>query len=178
MPYQNYVPNVKTGHVAPGVTLQRLKERLSQVKGALVEAPLVNWALTWGSSVLLMLVFQKDFLIDERDFVLGPEWRGLNPIMPIYIWYILWPPSIWIAKIFLSNNRHQHYKIGGSNDRITDSPMMLLNQKDNWWCYMLKIPSSRRLLCLGWASTEARPSPTVRPIATETSFIAVWNPAM
>ena len=39
---QNYVPKVKTGHVVPGVKLERLKQRLSQVKGALVEAPLVR----------------------------------------------------------------------------------------------------------------------------------------
>ena len=38
---QNYVPKVKTGHVVPGVKLERLKQRLSQVRGALVEAPLV-----------------------------------------------------------------------------------------------------------------------------------------
>ncbi|KXN92484.1 Phospholipase D1 [Leucoagaricus sp. SymC.cos] len=64
--YDNYVPKNKTGHVAPGVTLERVKDRLSQVKGALVEAPL-------------------DFLIEESDFVSGPEWKGLNPTLPIYI---------------------------------------------------------------------------------------------
>ncbi|KAG6872615.1 hypothetical protein C0995_008273 [Termitomyces sp. Mi166 len=64
--YDNYVPKVKTGHVVPGVDLQRLKDRLAGVRGALVECPL-------------------DFLIDEKDFVTGPEWRGLNPTLPIYI---------------------------------------------------------------------------------------------
>lgn len=64
--YDSYVPKIKTGHVAPGVTLDRVKERLSQVRGALVEAPL-------------------DFLIDEKEFVSGPEWKGLNPTLPIYI---------------------------------------------------------------------------------------------
>ncbi|KAF9448692.1 phospholipase D/nuclease [Macrolepiota fuliginosa MF-IS2] len=64
--YDNYVPKIKTGHVAPGVPLDRAKDKLSQVKGALVEAPL-------------------DFLIEEKDFVTGPEWKGLNPTLPIYI---------------------------------------------------------------------------------------------
>lgn len=27
----------------------------------------------------------QDFLIDENDFVNGPEWSGLNPTLPIYI---------------------------------------------------------------------------------------------
>ncbi|CAA7264463.1 unnamed protein product [Cyclocybe aegerita] len=64
--YENYRPKVKTGHVAPGITLERLKTRLNQVKGALVECPL-------------------DFLIDDKDFVTGPEWTVLNPTLPIYI---------------------------------------------------------------------------------------------
>ncbi|KAG5341907.1 hypothetical protein C0989_007067 [Termitomyces sp. Mn162] len=64
--YDNYVPKVKTGHVVPGIDLERLKGRLAGVRGALVECPL-------------------DFLIDEKDFVTGPEWRGLNPTLPIYI---------------------------------------------------------------------------------------------
>ncbi|KAH9940163.1 phospholipase D/nuclease [Epithele typhae] len=64
--YDNYVPNVMTGHVVPEVPLQRIKDRLAAVRGALVEAPM-------------------DFLIDEDDFVTGPEWKGLNPTLPIYI---------------------------------------------------------------------------------------------
>jgi len=64
--YENYVPKVKTGHVAPGIPLQRVKERLAQVKGSLVEAPL-------------------DFLIDDKDFVEGIDWIGLNPTLPVYI---------------------------------------------------------------------------------------------
>ncbi|KAI0703476.1 phospholipase D/nuclease [Cytidiella melzeri] len=64
--YDNYVPKVKTGHVVPEVPLARVKDRLSLVRGALVECPL-------------------DFLIDQKDFVEGPEWRGLNPTLPIYI---------------------------------------------------------------------------------------------
>ncbi|KAK7436200.1 hypothetical protein VKT23_019277 [Stygiomarasmius scandens] len=64
--YENYVPKVKTGHVIPGIPLERVKSRLAEVKGALVECPI-------------------DFLIDEKDFVTGPEWKGLNPTLPIYI---------------------------------------------------------------------------------------------
>ncbi|THH00577.1 hypothetical protein EW026_g1979 [Hermanssonia centrifuga] len=64
--YANYVPKTKTDHVAPDVPLSRIKDRLSQVKGALVECPL-------------------DFLIDQHDFVEGPEWSGFDPTLPIYI---------------------------------------------------------------------------------------------
>ncbi|KAJ3861230.1 putative phospholipase D [Lentinula novae-zelandiae] len=35
-------PKTKTGHVVPGIPLQRVKDRLSKVKGALVEAPIVH----------------------------------------------------------------------------------------------------------------------------------------
>jgi phospholipase D1/2 len=64
--YDNYVPKVKTGHVVPDIPLHRIKDRLSLIKGALVECPL-------------------DFLIDEKDFVEGADWLGLNPTLPIYI---------------------------------------------------------------------------------------------
>ncbi|KAJ3834088.1 phospholipase D [Lentinula raphanica] len=64
--YDRYIPKTKTGHVVPDMPLSRVKDRLSKVKGALVEAPL-------------------DFLIDEKSFVEGPEWAGLNPTLPIYI---------------------------------------------------------------------------------------------
>ncbi|KAG6839474.1 hypothetical protein C0991_002258 [Blastosporella zonata] len=64
--YDNYVPRVKAGHVVPGIDIDRVKTRLSGVRGALVECPL-------------------DFLIDEKEFVTGPEWKGLNPTLPIYI---------------------------------------------------------------------------------------------
>ncbi|KAJ3926660.1 MAG: phospholipase D/nuclease [Lentinula lateritia] len=50
-------PKTKTGHVVPGIPLQRVKDRLSKVKGALVEAPI-------------------DFLIDDKGFVEGPDWAG------------------------------------------------------------------------------------------------------
>ncbi|KAG1869290.1 hypothetical protein C8R48DRAFT_701012 [Suillus tomentosus] len=64
--YESYLPKVKTGHVVPGIQLQRIKERLSQVRGSLVECPL-------------------DFLIDDKEFVEGVDWLGLNPTLPIYI---------------------------------------------------------------------------------------------
>ncbi|KAL6298141.1 phospholipase D/nuclease [Sparassis latifolia] len=64
--YKNYVPKVMTDHVVPDISLDRIKDRLSHVRGALVEAPL-------------------DFLIDQKDFAEGPEWVGLNPTLPIYI---------------------------------------------------------------------------------------------
>ncbi|KAG2106164.1 uncharacterized protein F5147DRAFT_701272 [Suillus discolor] len=64
--YESYLPKVKTGHVVPGIPLQRIKERLSQVRGSLVECPL-------------------DFLIDDKEFVEGVDWLGLNPTLPIYI---------------------------------------------------------------------------------------------
>ncbi|KAJ7932951.1 hypothetical protein B0H13DRAFT_1953904 [Mycena leptocephala] len=64
--YDNYVPKVKTGHLVPGIPLERVKKQLAEIRGALVECPL-------------------DFLIDEKEFVEGPEWKGLNPTLPIYI---------------------------------------------------------------------------------------------
>jgi len=64
--YEIYKPKVKVGHVAPDITLKRVKDRLALVRGSLVEAPL-------------------DFLIDEPDFCEGPDWKGLNPTLPIYI---------------------------------------------------------------------------------------------
>jgi len=47
--YKNYIPKVKQGHVVPGTDLDRLKERLQEVRGAIVECPL-------------------DFLIDDKEF--------------------------------------------------------------------------------------------------------------
>lgn len=64
--YENYVPKTKTNHVVPDIPLDRIKSRLAEVRGAIVEAPL-------------------DFLIDEHDFVTGPQWSGLDPTLPIYI---------------------------------------------------------------------------------------------
>jgi phospholipase D1/2 len=64
--YEKYVPKVKTGHVIPGLSLDRVKQRLNDVKGALVECPL-------------------DFLIDDKEFVSGPQWTALNPTLPIFV---------------------------------------------------------------------------------------------
>lgn len=64
--YDTYVPKVKTGHVIPGTDLQKLKQRLDQVRGAIVECPL-------------------DFLIEEKGFHQNPQWTGIDPTMPIYI---------------------------------------------------------------------------------------------
>ncbi|KAH9830329.1 phospholipase D/nuclease [Rhodofomes roseus] len=64
--YSKYVPKVMPGHVVPEVSLDHVKDRLSRVRGALVECPI-------------------DFLIDQKDFVEGIDWIGLNPTLPIYI---------------------------------------------------------------------------------------------
>jgi len=64
--YDVYKPKVKVGHVVPGIPLKRVKDRLALVRGSIVEAPL-------------------EFLIDEKEFVEGPDWKGLNPTLPIYI---------------------------------------------------------------------------------------------
>ena len=39
---QTYLPKVKTGHVVPEIGLQRIEDRLSRVRGSLVECPLVR----------------------------------------------------------------------------------------------------------------------------------------
>ena len=39
---QGYVAKTKTDHVYPGIPLARIEDRLSQVKGSLVECPLVR----------------------------------------------------------------------------------------------------------------------------------------
>ena len=35
--------------------------------------------------ILILFLLIQDFLIDEKDFVEGPDWIGLNPALPIYI---------------------------------------------------------------------------------------------
>lgn len=42
--------------------------------------------------------------------------------------------------------------------------------------YRLKIPAARRRDWMGKTSTRETPRPTVKPMATETSCSAVWNP--
>ena len=40
--YEEYVPKIVTGHVVPGIGLDRVKSDLARVKGSLVEMPLVR----------------------------------------------------------------------------------------------------------------------------------------
>ena len=84
---QAYKPKVNVGHVAPNITLKRVKDRLALVRGSIVEAPLVRWLhyfrFVAGSRTQALKL--QDFLIDEKDFVEGPDWKGLIPTLPIYI---------------------------------------------------------------------------------------------
>jgi len=64
--YKEYVPKVKVGHLLPNIPIDRVRERLNEVRGHLVDAPL-------------------RFLIDEKELVDNNDWRGLNPTLPIYI---------------------------------------------------------------------------------------------
>ena len=50
---QNYVPNVMTGHVVPDMPLDRVKDRLSHVRGALVECPMVRRQTMFAPSVVV-----------------------------------------------------------------------------------------------------------------------------
>lgn len=74
---------MKTGHVVPGIPLQRVRERLSQVKGSVVECPLVS-GLVLGHLISTEVCIQ-DFLMDEDSFAGGIDWIGLNPTLPVYI---------------------------------------------------------------------------------------------
>ncbi|CAE6488459.1 unnamed protein product [Rhizoctonia solani] len=58
--YKNYVPKVKTGHLATEWDLATVKAKLAQIHGHLVEAPL-------------------EFLIGQKDLVENRDWQGLNP---------------------------------------------------------------------------------------------------
>jgi phospholipase D1/2 len=64
--YDLFIPKGKVGHVVKGIPLSRVKDRLSLVRGSLVECPL-------------------EFLIEEKDLVSGPEWTVLNPTLPVFI---------------------------------------------------------------------------------------------
>ena len=64
--FQKFVPKVMAGHIATDFPLATIKEKLSKVRGHLVESSL-------------------DFLIEETSLVTGPEWSALNPTLPIYI---------------------------------------------------------------------------------------------
>ena len=65
--------------------LQRIKDRLSEVRGHVVEAPLVRRLLQGLMCTDADLWVYQDFLIDDKEFVSGVEWKGLNPTLPIYI---------------------------------------------------------------------------------------------
>lgn len=62
-----------------------------------------------------MLNSQQDFLIDQKDFCEGPDWLGLNPTLPIYIWEVarvLWR-SRWggegsLRHYNLQDEKHTH----------------------------------------------------------------------
>ena len=83
---QVYKPKVKVGHVAPNIPLKRVKDRLALVRGSIVEAPLVRWLYIFRFySSRTQALKSQDFLIDEKDFTEGPDWKGLNPTLPIYI---------------------------------------------------------------------------------------------
>ncbi|CUA74327.1 Phospholipase D p2 [Rhizoctonia solani] len=64
--YKNYVPKVKTGHLATEWDFATVKAKLAQIHGHLVEAPL-------------------EFLIEQKDLVDNADWQGLNPTLPIFI---------------------------------------------------------------------------------------------
>jgi len=67
--FKEFLPKVTPGHVAnESLSLETIKDKLSEVKGHLVAAPL-------------------DFLIGEKDLTSDDtiDWRGFNPTLPIYI---------------------------------------------------------------------------------------------
>ena len=80
------MPKSKLDHVVPDIPLERIKDRLSQVRGALVECPLVSPACACVAyPVNDTDACDQDFLIDQKDFVEGPMWSGFDPTLPIYI---------------------------------------------------------------------------------------------
>ncbi|KAG8962140.1 hypothetical protein FRC03_004555 [Tulasnella sp. 419] len=64
--YKNFVPKVKTGHIASDLPLPQIKDKLARIRGALVEAPI-------------------NFLIEQKELIDNADWRGLNPSLPIFI---------------------------------------------------------------------------------------------
>ena len=58
------MPNVMTGHVVPDIPLDRVKNRLSEVRGALVECPMVRVCLCapgCGETLLTVLMRSLGF---------------------------------------------------------------------------------------------------------------------
>jgi len=64
--YDLYKPKGKVGHVVKGIPLNRVKDRLSLVRGSLVESPL-------------------EFMIEDKDLVSGPDWTILNLTLPVFV---------------------------------------------------------------------------------------------
>jgi len=66
--YKTFMPTVKTGHVTENLTIDQIKDKLSEIRGALVTAPL-------------------EFLIEETSLTSNDttDWLGLNPTLPIYL---------------------------------------------------------------------------------------------
>jgi len=54
---QGYLPKMKTGHVAPGIELERVKLKLGEVRGSLVECPMVCSVLFCVRERLELMVF-------------------------------------------------------------------------------------------------------------------------
>lgn len=54
--YEEYVPKIKTGHLIPEVSLEDAKRRLADVRGALVESPLVSGPLLFFVSSWRLMV--------------------------------------------------------------------------------------------------------------------------
>lgn len=84
--------------MVPGIPLERVKKQLSEVMGALVECPLVC------ASISLTRAFAdgaQDFLIDQKEFVEGPEWKGLNPTLPVRIYNAKESAQVlWLFKVY------------------------------------------------------------------------------
>ncbi|PVG02432.1 phospholipase D/nuclease [Serendipita vermifera] len=64
--YRESASQTRVYRLAPGQSLDRVKEQLAQVRGHLVETPL-------------------EFLIEERGIWENIDWMGLNPTLPVYI---------------------------------------------------------------------------------------------
>ncbi|KAJ7851391.1 hypothetical protein B0H14DRAFT_3661254 [Mycena olivaceomarginata] len=96
--YDGYVPKVKAGHVVPGIPLERVKKQLSEVIGALVECPL-------------------DFLVDQKEFVEGPEWKGLNPTLPVRIYNAKESAQVlWLFKVYRKQDESNGEGVGEEDD--------------------------------------------------------------
>jgi len=63
--YERYVPKVKAGHVAPEFTAAQIKDKMSQIRGHLVEGAI-------------------DFLIEETSITSGIRWSTYDYTLPIY----------------------------------------------------------------------------------------------